>query len=269
LQVQPAAAHRIGARAACALRRPLDARGARALTRRACVAVLCLAALAAAGPARAWIPEPERAWASLAKSNAYSGRTKPLDFAVALVDGGGNVVATGRLRSLPAGAATLELTLADGGTETHVRSGLDYRVTRDGQRVDRAPRLVPPLAVLQAGKSMEVAEELRAMAADPARIDLGIDGRFDCWVLGGRDPGDFEMNTRPSVWVDQETEQPVRIDDAGGVRYKLRDLSSKGGVRFPSRIEVHADGWPIWRIDVAMPAPQDPAIPTTPRPTTP
>jgi hypothetical protein len=223
-----------------------------------------VAVLAAAGAAHAWIPEPERAWAALAKSNAYSGRTRPLEFAVALVDAGGNVTATGRLRALPAGAATLELTLGEGGTEVHTRSGLDYRVTRNGQRVDRAPRLVPPLAVLQAGKGLDVAEELRAMAADAARVDLGIEGRFDCWVLGGRDPGDFQMNARPSVWVDQETEQPVRIDDAGSVRYRLRDLSLKGGVRFPSRIEVHADGWPIWRIDVATPAPDDPAIPRTP-----
>jgi hypothetical protein len=94
-----------------------------------------------------------------------------------------------------------------------------------------------------------------------------MEGRFDCWVLGGRDPGDFEMNTRPSIWVDQETQQPVRIDDAAGVRYRLLDLAPKGGVRFPSRIEVHADGWPIWRIDVATPAPPEarpPGVETAP-----
>lgn len=173
-------------------------------------------------------------------------------------------MATGRLRAEPGGASRLDLALADGGTEVHERNGLEYRVMRNGQRVDRAPRLLPPLAILQAGKGLDVADELRAMSGDPARVDLGIEGRYDCWVLGGRDPGDFQMNGRPSVWVDQETEQPVRIDDAGGTRYRLLDLAPKGGVRFPSRIEVHADGWPIWRLDVATPAPQDPAAGSAP-----
>lgn len=212
-------------------------------------------ALSVAHPAAAWIPEPERAWTMLAQSNLEGARTKPLDFAVALVDSAGNVTATGRLQAEPGGRARLELALAEGGTEVHERDGLDYRVSRNGQRVARAPQLVPPLAILQAAKAIDVAQALRAMAGEPARVDLGIEGRFDCWVLGGRDPGDFQMNTRPSVWVDQETRQPVRIDDAAGTRYRLLDLTPKGGVRFPSRIEVHADGWPIWRIDVATPAP--------------
>ena len=227
------------------------------------------ALLVAAGADRAaaWIPEPERAWSMLAQSNLQSARNRPLDFAVALVDAAGNVTATGRLLAEPGGRARLELTLAEGGTEVHERNGLDYRVTRNGQRVERAPQLLPPLAALQADSAMKVADALRALAGDPARVDLGIEGPNDCWVLGGRDPGDFQMNTRPSVWVDQETRQPVRIDDAAGVRWRLLDLAPKGGVRFPSHIEVHADGWPIWRIDVATPAPpqaRPPGVGTAP-----
>jgi hypothetical protein len=225
--------------------------------------------VAGALPAAAWIPEPERAWTLLAQSNLQSARAAPLDFAVALVDAVGNVAATGRLRAEPGGVARLELALADGGgTEVHERNGAgEYRVTRNGQRIERAPKLLPPFAALQADKAMEVADALRASGGDPARVDLGIEGRSDCWVLGGRDPGDFQMNTRPSIWVDQETRQPVRIDDAGGVRYRLLDLSPKGGVRFPSRIEVRADGWPIWRLDVATPAPpqaRPPGVETAP-----
>jgi hypothetical protein len=221
-----------------------------------------------AGPAAAWIPEPERAWASLAQGNAQSARARPIDFAVALVDATGAVVATGRLRAEPGGHALLELALADGGgTEVHERSGSEYRVTRNGQRTDKAPRLLPPLGLLQAGRPADVADALRAVAGDPARVDLGMEGRYDCWVLGGRDPGDFQMNGRPSIWVDQETQQPVRIDDAAGVRYRLLDLAPKDGVRFPSRIEIQADGWPIWRIDVATPAPpaaRPPSVETAP-----
>jgi hypothetical protein len=235
---------------------------------RAARAVLtALLGVALARPAFAWIPEPERAWASLAQSNSQSSRARPIDFAVNLVDVTGAVTATGRLRAEPGGHARLDLALVAGGVEVHERNGSDYRVTRDGQRVDKAPHLLPPLGLLQAAKGMEVAAALRALSGDPARVDLGMEGRYDCWVLGGRDPGDFEMNTRPSIWVDQETQQPVRIDDAGGVRYRLLDLAPKDGVRFPSRIEVQADGWPMWRIDVATPAPpaaRPPSVETTP-----
>ncbi len=237
------------------------------MSRPAHAVLAALVGIALARPAIAWIPEPERAWASLAQSNSQSSRTRPIDFAVNLVDVTGAVTATGQLRAEPGGHARLDLTLVAGGTEVHERNGSDYRVTRDGQRVDKAPRLLPPLGLLQAGKAMEVAAALRALSGDPARVDLGMEGRYDCWVLGGRDPGDFEVNTRPSIWVDQETQQPVRIDDAAGVRYRLLDLAPKDGVRFPSRIEVQADGWPMWRIDVATPAPpaaRPPSVETTP-----
>lgn len=237
------------------------------MTRVARLGIAVGLAVALARSASAWIPEPERAWSTLAQSNSQSARTRPIDFAVALVDSSGTVAATGRLRAEPGGHALLELTLADGGTEVHERRALEYRVTRNGQRVDKVPRLLPPLGLLQAGNGTAVADALRDLAGDPARVDLGIEGRYDCWVLGGRDPGDFQMNKRPSIWVDQETQQPVRIDDAAGVRYRLLDLAPKDGVRFPSRIEVNADGWPIWRIDVATPAPpaaRPPSIETAP-----
>jgi hypothetical protein len=226
-------------------------------------AAALLLAVAVAVPAAAWIPEPERAWSMLAQSNSQSGRIRPLEFAVALVDASGAVVATGRLLA-SAARTSLELRYADAATELHERRGSEYRVTRGGRRVEKAPKLLPPLDLLQVAKGLEVAGALRALGGDPASVDLGMEGRSDCWVLGGRDPGDFELNRRASIWVDQETQQPVRIDDGSGVRYRLLDLAPKGGVRFPSRIEVHADGWPIWRIDVATPAPSDPAIPTTP-----
>jgi hypothetical protein len=57
--------------------------------------------------------------------------------------------------------------------------------------------------------------------------------------------------------VDQESQQPVRIDAFSGTQYRLLDSAVRGGVRFPSRIDVLAPGWPIWRIEVqsAPPAP--------------
>lgn len=219
--------------------------------RSALALALAGALLVAASRASAWIPEPERAWSAVATSNAASGRGKPFDFPVALVGADGGVAATGRLRTEGAGAARLELTLADGVAEVHERLGADYRVTRGGRAVERAPRLLPPLELLQVTSAMGVAEALRAIGGNPARVELGLEGTHDCWVLGGRDPGAFEANTRPSLWVDQETQQPVRIDDANGVQYRLGDAAARpGGVRFPSRIDVQETGWPVWRIQV-------------------
>jgi hypothetical protein len=215
---------------------------------------IALALLLAAPPARAWIPEPERAWGAIAQTNAASGRGRSLDLAVALVGADGAVAATGRLRLEPDGRSRLDLELGGNASETHERAGLEYRVTRNGQRADKAPRLLPPLALLQETSAMGVADALRAIGGNPAQVDLGIEGKHDCWVLGGRDPGPFEASNRPSLWVDQEAQQPVRIDDASGTQYRLGDPVSRDGVRFPSRIEVSAPGWPIWRIEIQSPA---------------
>lgn len=227
-------------------------RGALAL---ALVGTILLAAI----PASAWIPEPERAWSAIASANTTSGRGRSLDFPVALIGADGKVSGTGRLRIESSGASRLELDLADGGAEMHERRGAEYRVTRGGRPVERAPRLLPPLDLLQATTATGVAEALRAIGGNPAQVDLGIEGAHDCWVLGGRDRGAFESNTRPSLWVDQETQQPVRIDDAGGAQYRFGDAVARaGGVRFPSRIDVQESGWPLWRIQVqsaASPAP--------------
>lgn len=229
-------------------------RGARALA-----AALAGGLLFAAAPASAWIPEPTRAWTAIAASNAASGRGKPIEFPVALIGADGGVAATGRLRADGAGASRLDLTGADGIAEVHERRGAEYRVTRGGRPVDRAPRLLPPLDLLQVTTAPGVAEALRAIGGNPAQVDLGIEGTHDCWVLGGREAGSFAANTRPALWVDQETQQPVRIDDANGVQYRFGDVASRpGGVRFPSRIDVQDPGWPVWRLQVqnaAAPAP--------------
>jgi len=216
------------------------------LTRAALVAALLAPPLAAS----AWIPEPERAWTAVAQTNGSSGRNGPLAFPVALVGSDGAIAATGRLSLEPGGRARLELARADGSTEVHERTGAEYRVLRNGRPADPAPELVPPLAVLQATDPAAVADALRAMGANPAVVDLGMDGTHDCWVLGGRDPGSFAASTRPSLWVDQESQQPVRIDAASGTQYRFGEVASREGARFPSRIDVLASGWPAWRIEI-------------------
>jgi len=62
-------------------------------------------------------------------------------------------------------------------------------------------------------------------------------------VLGGRDPGPFDLNARPSLWIDIESRQAVRVDEAGGTHFRLGPVAQQSGVRFPAWIEVqNADG---------------------------
>jgi hypothetical protein len=206
--------------------------------------------LAVAWPAGAWIPAPESAWGFVASSNSNAGRTGALKLDVALIGADGAVAATGTARLEPGGVAKLGLTYGDGTVEVHERTPTDYAVTRGGSRVAQPLRLIPPVALLQAASSHAVADTLRAIGGDPALVDLGMEGAHDCWVLGGRDMGSFDSNTRVSLWVDQESQQPVRIDDGAGTQYRFGAPAAKEGVRFPAWIDVRAAGFPSWRLDV-------------------
>jgi hypothetical protein len=210
-----------------------------------------------AGRASAWIPEPESAWNLVAQSNNAASRTRTLALDIALVGADGAVVATGTARLEPNGRARLGLTFADGTVEMHERTPIDYQATRAGTRVEKPLRLIPPVALLQAASAMAVADALRTIGGDPKVVDLGMEGAHDCWVLGGRDMGSFDSNTRVSLWVDQESQQPVRIDDGSGTQYRFGAPAKREAIRFPAWIDVRAATGPSWRIDVksVTPAP--------------
>ncbi|MBS1105020.1 MAG: hypothetical protein H6Q91_522 [Deltaproteobacteria bacterium] len=227
--------------------------------RRGCRVVLLTVALAVsqAGRASAWIPEPESAWSLVAQSNGAASRTRALAIDIALVGADGAVVATGTARLEPNGRARLGVTFADGTVEMHERTPIDYQATRAGTRVEKPLRLIPPLVLLQAGSAQAVADALRTLGGDPKLVDLGMEGAHDCWVLGGRDMGAFDANTRVSLWVDQESQQPVRIDDGSGTQYRFGTPKKGEDIRFPAWIDVRAATGPSWRIDVrsVRPAP--------------
>ncbi len=152
--------------------------------------------VAAPGPAAAVIPSAESVRREIARTNRQAGRSQPLVLEVAVIGEAGEPVASGRAILDPARPSRLQLTLADGRHELHERSGERYTVTRDGVPVERAMPLLPPFALLQAGSEAEVAAALVALGGEPERVDLGMEGNADCWVLGGRDPGPFDHNGR-------------------------------------------------------------------------
>ncbi len=212
--------------------------------------LVAVIALALSSVANAWVPEPESAWGIVAQGNSNGLRTRPLSLDVSLVGADGAVAATGTARIEPSGNARLGITWADGSVEMHERSASDYKATRGGKAVDKPLRLLPPNALLQAATGLEVAEALRTIGGDPKRVDLGMEGAHDCWVLGGREMGSFDANTRASLWVDQESELPVRIDDGSGTQYRFGFAKKGEGIRFPAWIEVRGAKGPSYRIDI-------------------
>jgi hypothetical protein len=227
--------------------------------RRGCQVVLLTFALAVSNAerVRAWIPEPESAWGMIAQSNSAASRTRALALDIALAGADGAVVATGTVRLEPNGRARLGITFADGTVEMHERTPIDYQATRAGTRVEKPLRLIPPIALLQVDTAQAVSDALRTIGGDPRLVDLGMEGAHDCWVLGGRDMGSFESNSRVSLWMDQESQQPVRIDDGSGTQYRFGSPKKGEGIRFPAWIDVRTATSPSWRIDVksVRPAP--------------
>jgi hypothetical protein len=212
-------------------------------------------ALAYASAASAWVPAPETAWGIIAQGNSSASRTRALKLDIALVGADGAVAATGTVRVEPNGQARLGITWADGTVEMHERTATDYQATRAGARVDEPLRLLPPFALLQASTGLTVAEALRTIGGNPNLVDLGMEGTHDCWVLGGREMGSFDANTHRSLWVDQESQQPVRIDDGAGTQYRFGDPKKGEAIRFPAWIEVRAESGPSYRIDVKVVSP--------------
>jgi len=231
---------------------------------RAGCALLLGGALAIAAPAQGAVPSAEKVRKAVAASNLAGKRAQPLLVEVALLAESGEVAATGQGRLDPAGASRLDLTLADGRTETHERTGQGYRVTRGGAPVERAPELLPPVRLLLAPSGDALAAALGDLGGDPERVDLGVEGTSDCWVLGGRNPGPFGANALPSLWVDIDSRQPVRIDEGNGTHFRLGPAALQNGVRFPAWLEVESSGWPRWRMEIRHVAPANAAPAHTP-----
>ncbi len=226
----------------------------------ASLAVVLALALLPPAPALAVIPSALKIRAEMARGNVQAGRAQTLSLDVLLVGESGSAIASGRARLEPNGFARLELTLPDGRREVHERSPAGYVATRDGVRIDRVLPLLPPTQLLQAPTEAELAAALQGIGGDPERVELGMSDGADCWVLGGRDPGPFDGNRRPSYWYDLDDRRPVRIDDPTRARFRFGpSVPRDGGISFPAWFRVEAPGWPGRRLDIQRVAPAKPA----------
>ncbi len=219
------------------------------------VAALLALVLALGGaPAGAVIPSPEKMSDAVAKTNREAGRAEPLLLDVSLRIGEGEPVASGVLATHPTGLARLELKSRRGFVERHLLQGEDYAASRDGRLIERPRPFLPPIFLLQATSGAALRAALSSFGVAGSVADLGLAGDHDCYVFGGRVRGRDDRRV-PSVWVDLESYDVVRIDRGDGVRFRFGPSADFSGIRAPRWIGIEAPGQTPVRLEIEGVAP--------------
>jgi hypothetical protein len=216
-------------------------------------AALLAAWLVLAAPsARAVIPSIQKITDAVAQTNRSEGRSEPLLLDVVLRIGDSEPLATGVLATHPTGLARLELRSNQGFVERHLLQGSEYSASRDG-RMLRSPRpFLPPIFLLQSGSGAALSAALASYGISVAEVALGLADDHDCYVLGGRLPpsADGQERRLPSLWIDVESLEVVRIDRQDGVRFRFGPTTEFDGIRAPAWISIEAPGQAPARLDV-------------------
>ncbi len=198
-----------------------------------------LLASALASAASAAIPTAPKIAEAVAETNRISARAEPLLLDVELRIGSGEPAARGQLATHPTGLARLELRSDANFVERHLLQGDDYRASRDGRLLDKFHPFLPPVFLLQATSGAALAAALESFGVSEQEVVLGRMGDHDCYVFGGRLPGPPDAERLlPSLWVDIESYDALRIVRADGVEYRLGPVAVYDGIRLPRWIEI-------------------------------
>jgi hypothetical protein len=208
-------------------------------------------------PARAVIPTAAKIAKAVAAANRSAGRSEPVLLDVTLTIGEGPPAATGVLATHPTGLARLELRSHLGFVERHLLQGNAHSASRDGVMLDDPRHFLPPVFLLQATSGAALSAALASFGIAAEEAVLGQVGEFDCYVFGGRLPPSREREERrlPSMWVDLESYEVVRIDGSDGVRYRFGPSQDFDGIRVPRWVVIEAPGEPPARLDIVRAAP--------------
>jgi len=221
------------------------------MTRRvALVVLLCLGLVAPA--AWAVIPSSKKIADALTTSNRKAGRGNPLIFDVTLRIGDSGPLATGVLATHPTGLARLELRSNQGFVERHLLQGSEYTASRDGERLGSPRPFLPPVFLMQSTSGAALRAALASFGVSPVDVVLGLAEDRDCYVLGGRLPRTEDGNERrlPSMWVDMDTYDLVRVDRPDGVRFEFGPSVDFEGIRAPGWISIEVPGQDAARLEI-------------------
>jgi hypothetical protein len=208
----------------------------------------------AASPAGAVIPSATRIADAVASSNRAAGRATPLWLDVTLRIGESEPLAQGVLTTHPTGLARLELRSTRGFVERHLVQGSEYSASRDGRMLEGEALhpFLPPVFLLQAVSGAALQAALGSFGVASEQAELGLGDEQDCYVLGGRaarGPDGVEP-AQPSLWVDLESFEVVRIDRGDGVRFRFGPSENFNGVRLPRWISIEAPGQAPARLEI-------------------
>jgi len=223
------------------------------LNSRPLIAATVVAGLMLAANASALVPPPPKVAKAVAEANRTARRGKPLLLKVTLTIGEGQpAAASGTLVSHPTGLARLELKSNRGFVERHLLQGTTYTASRNGDVIDSPRRFLPPFFLLQGGSGEAL---IAAMESFGIAADDGVLGRvedYDCFVFGGRLPRrSVEAGGQlPSMWVDLDSYDVVRIDAAAGVRFRFGPAQDFSGIRVPRWIEIETRGREKARLEI-------------------
>ncbi len=229
------------------------------MARTARIFAIVFALCVESAPARAVVPNAQKIAEAVATTNRADRRTVPLLLEVSLKIGDRAPVAAGVLATHPTGLARLELRSNSGFVERHLLQGSDYTASRDGDLL-RTPRpFLPPIFFLQTGSGAALQAALTSFGVPASEVVLGIADDRDCYVLGGRLPRgpDGKERRLPSLWVDMDSYEVVRIDRRDGVRFRFGPSRMFDGIRAPAWIAIEAPGQDPARLEVLRVVPAD------------
>lgn len=223
---------------------------------------IAMALALAALPALAAIPSGGKIAKAVAETNESSGRGGALllDVQLRIGDEEGPPAATGVMATHPTGLARLELQSAKGFVERHLLQSDSYQASRDGELLEDEGfhPFLPPVFLLQASSGEALSAALRSYGVAEQDVVLGRMQDRDCYVFGGRILGNpqGEETLLPSLWVDIESYEPVRIVRDDGVEYRLGPPTLFDSIRVPTWVEIsEPSGGLAARLEVTRVAP--------------
>ncbi len=227
--------------------------------RTARIFAIVFALFVGSAPALGIIPNAQKIAEAVATTNQADGRSVPLLLDVSLKIGDRPPVATGVLATHPTGLARLELRSNSGFVERHLLQGSDYTASRDGELLGTPRPFLPPIFFLQTGSGAALQAALASFGVSASEVVLGIADERDCYVLGGRLPRGPNGKERrlPSLWVDMDSYEVVRIDRRDGVRFRFGPARMFDGIRAPAWIAIEAPDQVPARLEVLRVVPAD------------
>ena len=206
---------------------------------------ITIVTLLLAVPAWAAIPTAEKIARAVAETNEVAGRGGALLLEVQLrIVGGeredGPPAANGVIATHPTGLARLELASSQGFVERHLLQSDTYQASRNGALLDDPHPFLPPVFLLQSSSGEALRAALSSYGVSEGEVMLGRMGDRDCYVFGGRILGEpeGEETLLPSLWVDMESYEPVRIVRDDGVEYRLGPPTLFDSIRVPTWVEI-------------------------------